>query len=217
MKKVFLYIFILSASLSAKYIDLGISGNLYEIKEDNILIEMRKELKDLSKKINNEKLKTYIKEDIYKQSVGHSKLPFCLKDKKTVELNSFKLQEAIINPLGRVIKKKGDSITIKNPIPLDLIFVDGSNLIELKNQIDYFDEMSKTLSGSTVNTDYFVMNRSVIELNKKYQPRMFFPSRESYEKHFKINCYPTWIHLEGDKRYKFEVSIEKFKHRGKKE
>jgi len=78
--------------------------------------------------------------------------------------------------------------------PLDLCFVDGTNMEMLLNQIMYFDRVSEKNAGG--DCTYMVSGRSVLELNKRFFPRRFYPARDSYEKRFFTNrAYDSYHHF----------------------
>lgn len=194
------------------YKDFGTEGHLYEIKEKDIMKEIEKEVKDYQAKMNPDEMKRQIEREINKQAFYSSKLPLCEKDSTEKMPNYQYYQQDIINPAGRVIKKAGDSFIYRSPKQWNVCFINAKNKIEMINQINYYDKLVKEISGGNEECVYMISDRNVLELNKEFEPRSFYPSTEAYEKRFGVKCYPAMIHIEDDMKYNYEMSMEHFKH-----
>jgi hypothetical protein len=210
MKKI-LIACLLTSSIFAEYIDLGTEGHLYKIKEQDIMIDIKGGVNELQKKFTKEYVSNKIKEEINRQAVGHTDLPFCKKDNNTVEPNYYIIKEDIYNPAGRLIKQKGESVIVNNQIPLDICFIDASNEKEAENQINFYRKTVKQLSGKNATCTFMVAKKNILDLDKKFWPTEFYPTGKGYEQNFGVSCYPTLIHIDKDKRFKFELSMERFK------
>ena len=188
--------------------DFGIDGHMYDIVEEN----MMKTIKDKTDnfKITKKQMRKILKNEMEKQAVGTTNLPFGKEKKEYSEKNFQVLQQDVFNPLGRIYKKKGEKVYINSPKPLDICFIDGSNPILLKNQIKYFDKLvTKT---NSIRCIYMVSNKSVLDLNTEYYPRIFYPANKAYEERFMVKSIPTYIHIEKDRKYFYSYPIEMFKH-----
>ncbi|HIP33980.1 MAG TPA: hypothetical protein EYG89_04520 [Bacteroidia bacterium] len=206
MIKILLSIALLSSTLFSIE-DYGIQGKLYKIKE----ISLNKEIKDAVKdfKLSKKDIQDKVVSEVKKQAYGKSKLPYVDKVSIKESENYQILQQDIINPLGRIYKRKGEKVLMKTFQPLDLCFVDGTNMEMLLNQIMYFDRVSEKNAGG--DCTYMVSGRSVLELNKRFFPRRFYPARDSYEKRFFITSIPTYVHIENDRRKVYSFPIQMFK------
>lgn len=209
MKKLFLIAAIITFSFS-DVIDLGTDGQLYEITEENLYKTIEDSVKELQ--VNPEIIQNQIKEAVKKQSFGETDLPFGTETKIYEDINYQVLEQDIVNPLGRVFKKAGDKILMDTYPALDLCFVDGSDMTMLRNQIKYFDEIVKQKSGNDAECTYMVSNRLVLELNREYHPRLFYPSKKAYEDRFMVKSIPTYIHIIGKKKYFYSLPMDMFKH-----
>jgi len=212
MKKLLLITLIIITYTQAKFVDLGKEGATYDISEPNFMTELEDGVMELQKTLTRDKITKKIKKEIMKQSVGHSELPQCSANHNNVEPNYFILKTDIYNPEGRLYKQKGDSLIVENKVGFDICFIDATNKKEALKQIKYYDEVVKTLSGPNAECTYMVKDRTVLELDKEFYPRMFYPTGAGYEEVFNVSCYPTLIHLQDDKRYRFEVHMGYFKH-----
>lgn len=198
------------------YIDLGTEGHTYKIVEKSFLLVIKNAVAKEQKKLTPKKVKEMVVDQIRKQATGHTQLPLCQKSERSVEENYYILNQNIYNPAGRLFRKKGYKYIVHNKRPLDICFIDGTNKKELFNQIHFYDKVVKKLSGPNAKCIYMIANRNVLQLDKKFYPRMFYPTGRGYEKNFQVSCYPTLVHLQNDKRYKFELPIEDFQNSGGK-
>lgn len=207
IKKINLLLILSANLLFAEAVNLGVSGNLYEIPEENFKITIEKAVDELD--LNETKIKETVLNGVKEQAFGTTNLPFGKKVEAYESDNYQIIGKDIFNPLGRLIYKKGDKVLMKTYSPLDLCFVDGSNLVSLKNQIEYFDKVVKKKSNTECT--YMVSNRSVLELNKEYYPRLFYPARPAYERRFLIKSIPSYVHIEGSKKLVYSFPIDMFK------
>jgi len=182
------------------YEDLGTEGGLYPIKEHSILIDIASGLEMLKKKYTRKYISTLLKKEIKKRSVAHTKLSQCKKSYKEIEPNFIKIQEDIYNPNGRLYKHKGESVIIENKYPLNFCFIKG-NAKEIKKQIKEYDKIVEKLGGQSCI--YLVSDTDVLDLDKEFAPRAFYPSSEGLEEALGIDCYPALVHLKDKVRFKF--------------
>lgn len=212
MKKI-LIILGLTSLLSAEVVDLGITGSTYPIVEENFMDMIKDAVKEL--KIEKKDIEKKIRKSVIDQSKGTTELPYGKSVKRYSEKNYQIIPQDIYNPLGRLYKKAGEKVLLNTPVPLDICFVDGTNLNILKNQIEYFDKVVKKQSGNGANCVYMVSNRSVLELNKIYYPRTFYPSKKAYEDRFMVKSIPTYVHIYKYKKDFYSFPINMFKHKVK--
>ena len=176
------------------YIDFGIAGKLYDIKEENFFVFYEKEKTKLKKYLSKQYIKKKIEETIKKDSYYKSNKPLCLRDFTVGPVIDYiKAPIDIINPLGRIIIKKGEKIPSKIPNgkTLDLCFVDGKgNKITTINQINYF-------KNKVPNCIFLVSNYNIMELRKKFPFLNIYASSIMQEKRFSIKCYPVHIQFFG--------------------
>ena len=211
----YIYILLLSISLSygygldipekRTYIDLGKEGSTYPILEKNFIEELKEGASEVQKTLNKKYVKEKIIKSVINQANANTSLGYCEEPHKKVELNEYIVPVNIYNPAGRLYKKKGDKIIINNDKPIDLCFINVKSLKDAKKQIEYFDNIVKKVSGNSAECVYLVSGINVLQLDKIYYPRQFYPAKKNYEKNFNILCYPTYIHLILDKRYRFEI------------
>ena len=209
-----LFLFVVFGSLSnAKVVDLGKSGHTYDIPEGSMLEFLENGAKELQSTLTKDKLAEIIKSEIKRHSIGYSDLPN-IKTVTAYETDNYQIiDKDIRNPAGRLWKKKGEKVLMNTLQPLDLCFVDGKNLTSLLNQIDYLDKVVG--QKSSVECTYMVANRSVLFLNDKLYPRVFYPTNKAYEDRFMVKSLPTYIHIEGAKKLVYEFPISMFKHQVK--
>jgi len=210
MKKIAIILIGIVSISTASIIDLGKTGHTYPIQEENFYDQIKEAAKKLN--ITKEGLEKKIKESVLEQSKGTTDLPFGTKVKRYSEKNYQILPEDIVNPLGRVYKHKGDKVLLTTPKPLDLCFVDGKNMKMLINQITYFDKVVKKQSGKNARCTYMVSNRSVLDLNRLYSPRLFYPSKKAYEERFMVKSIPTYIHIYKEMKDFYSFPMSMFKH-----
>lgn len=213
MRNFFLFFlsFFLISSLQAKYIDLGTHGKTYKIVEPDFMKELKTSVKKYFANFSLEQIREQIKQQVYAQSIGKTELPFAKKNDKHTYLNSYTFQQNIINPTGRIVFHKGETIVINNRIPFYLCFIKG-NIPELKNEVAFFDKIMNKLSPQSQCT-YLVAGISVLKLSKMIPNHDFYPVRAFYEKRFKVKRYPSLVEAKGKYINVYEFGIEQFKHK----
>lgn len=202
MKKI-LGILIIISSFLWSYEDLGKEGFTYKIKEKDFL----KEIEEGIKEIKTEEIISKLKKEFVVQATGENNLSYCKKQRTVKEFDYVELPENIYTPTGRLYKEKGTKVLAYLEKPLDICFVDGTNMVVLENQIKYFD---KETNGKCV---YMIANRNIMDVYKKWPERNrdMYPSKKEFEKRFNVECLPTRINLIYNDRNKKEESIERFK------
>ena len=212
-KKIIFIGLITLLSAETKIVDLGKTGATYPIVEENFMDMIENAIKDLD--IKKEDIERKVREQVKEQSYGTTSLPFGRKVERYSEKNYQIIPQDIYNPLGRIYKKAGEKVLLNTPVPLDICFIDGTNMNILKNQIEYFDKVVEKQSGKGASCVYMVSNRSVLELNKIYYPRIFYPSKKVYEDRFMVKSIPTYVHIYKYKKDFYSFPINMFKHKVK--
>ena len=209
LKIIIATLILISSTLFSEVVELGIHGHMYDIQEEHFMEEVKRKINDKAKQMNFKKL---AKESVMKGSIGKTDLPFG-QELTSYEMDNYQiLQHDVLNPAGRVFKKKGEKLIINTQRPISICFIDGSNKIMFQNQIDYFDKVTKKKYGEFAECTYMVSNKSVIELREEYFGRKFYPSQKIYEDRFMVKSIPTYIHMEKTKRQVYTFPIDMFKH-----
>lgn len=185
------------------YEDLGIKGNLYNITERDFLVMIKEGVEE----IDVHAIRDNLKSQVIKQATGQNNLSVCREDNFKKEDDYVILEEDIFTPTGKLFKKKGTKVIAPLQMPLDLCFVSGSNMVTLRNQIDFFDKQTNK------RCVFLISDRNVLDVHKIYPNRSssFFPSKEKDEKRFNVSCLPSRVNLINNDRNIIEHSYEKFK------
>lgn len=207
-----IFLILINTILFSKIVDFGIQGQMYDIEEENMNNIIKSKLAEIQSASNKKMIKKALKKKINAAAVGTTELPFG-KEMKTYQEDNYQILERdIVNPYGRVFRKKGEKVLINTTKPLDICFIDGANKEILYNQIEYFDMV---LAKKERECTYMVSNINVFKLNKKYAPRKFYPSKEIYEERFMIKSIPTYIHIDGYKKSFYSFPMKMFTNEGK--
>jgi hypothetical protein len=191
------------------YIDFGYQGKTYDIKEKNILEEYEKGLRKIKETYLNKKhIEKILKKKINKYALFNSKKPLCLRDEKIgPEVDWYTVPVDIINPLGRIVLRKGQKIrsTLPKDKTLDLCFIYGKgNYITTINEINYF-------SKKYPNCLFLVSNYNVLKLRDKFPKLEIYPSSIVQENRFNLKCYPAHLHFYDDKKEYEYFNYNRFK------
>ena len=201
----FLLLALLSPLLMAKVVDLGSEGHLYPIIEKDFLVVLKEGTKEVQKELTKEVIKKKIFEGLKSKVFASRDLPLCQEDNKYLEDNSYKVPVNLYNPAGRLYKKKGSLIVVENKLPVDICFISGKTDKEIDTQIKFYNSIVPKLSGQGSSCTFMVAEHNILQLDKKYNPKMFYPTNKGYEDTFGVKCFPTLIHLYKKKRYRFEL------------
>ena len=190
-------------------VNFGIIGKMYDIKEENFMDLIKRKMKGYDfKKIVT---KTIVSE-VEKQGNVNPGLGY-VKEKRIRKMkNSVILDRDIKKPNGEIVYKKGTEYMLPDKTKRDFCFVDGSNMIMLKNQISYFDKLAFKNTGRLSRCIYFVAKLHVQKLSKDYPLRNFYPLERAYADKFMVQSLPTYIHIENGEREIIEFPIDMFKH-----
>lgn len=186
-----------------EYYDFGVEGHLYDIQEEDFHVKFLKEIKE-----NIELNKNYeedVKENIQKLATFKSDLPLCLNDKMIEEIDYAEVPEDIINPLGRLIYKKGEKIEskLKAGKEFAIFYIDGRNSENMHNQIN-------KIKSNYKQSFFLVNNYDVLKLAEQYPDKEFFPSSKGQEDRFNVRCYPSKVEFFDNKRRIYNLSYDKF-------
>jgi len=189
--------FIIGASvLSNAYVDLGVMGNSYPIKETNIKTEIKNRIRNL----NKAELKRQILKSIEDSFASYISLPSSQNDRYYKPYVDFIIVDRnIVDPRNpsKFLYVAGQRLVSKLPRGkiLNTCFIDGSNPVLAKAIVKEFGDC-----------DYFIANIDIrkvnyIPENKKY------PMNMNYVKRFKVDKYPTMITMSEEYIYKKELSV----------
>jgi len=190
------------------YIDFGIVGKLYDIKEKNFLLDYEENKQKLKRYLSKKYIRKQLLKTIQKIADFKTNKQLCLKD-MTIgpEIDYVKVPVDIINPLGRIIYKKGEVIPSKIPNgqTLDLCFIGGKgNKITTINQINFF-------AKKYPKCIFLVSDFNVLELRKFFPSLEIYPSSLEQENRFNIKCYPVHIYFYSDKKIYNYYNYNRFK------
>lgn len=186
------------------YVDLGIHGKLYDIKENDILFQIEQTAKNF--KIDQDQIKKDIEAQVAAAANKTTKLPLCDKDEKEpAQTDFYTVPMDIINPMGRLIVKKGDRMRSKLPqgAELNLCFIDARNQISGENQI-------KSFAKNNPKCLFLVANADVRDLREKFPNLDIYPTSEMQETRFGLKCFPSKLHMEGDQKQFTYYNYESF-------
>ena len=186
------------------YVDLGIQGRLYEIKEKDILFQIEQTAKNF--KIDEKQIRKDIEDQVAAAAKKTTKLPLCDKDvKEEAQTDFYIVPTDIINPMGRLIVKKGDKMRSKLPqgAELNLCFIDARNQISGENQI-------KSFAKNNPKCLFLVANADVRDLREKFPNLDIYPTSEMQETRFGLKCFPSKLHMEGDQKQFTYYDYESF-------
>lgn len=213
MRGLLILIFILSALHAegiktnmkpSAYVDFGVHGKEYDIKEESFYTHLLNEAKNL--KFDKDEIKETIKSEINRLAKYKSKISFC-KDSEIIDWhqNIYEFKETYANPNGRVTYKKGDKIQAPLvSVQQDICFLDGRIMPTLQNQINFFKEKYPKCV-------FLFSNVNVRGLQKVFSNLNIFPANDSIIDRFDVKCSIGVISLKDDKIKKEYFSIEKFK------
>jgi len=197
-----------NALINKNYIDFGIAGKLYDIKEKNFLVEYENEKHKLIKYLSRDYIKKQLMKTIKKISNFQTNKPLCIRDQKIGPLVDYvKVPTNIVNPLGRIIFKKGEKIPSKIPNgkTLDLCFINGNgNKITTINEINFFKKQNP-------NCVFLVSDYNVMKLRDMFPSLEIYPSSQKQEERFELKCYPVHIHFYNDKKIYYYYNYNRFK------
>lgn len=196
MKKI-ITILLLTGLCYAKYIDFGIRGNLYEIKEKSFMQLIQEKYKE----VNLIQLKKDLNKSANESLIAKSSLVNCTENKSRVYEPYQIIKEDITLPyFNQVLFKKGYKYNVikENNIMFRkyLIFIDADSKIQLALARKY----SKV-------ADIYAVKGNLLNLKKSGIPIQM--ARDKFEvKNFNIQCLPSIYAQDG---YKFNIQEYKLK------
>ena len=173
--------------------NLGVHGNVWEIKEENIVNYIKKQLaKQDTQKLSDEFQKSAEKQIIHPKPATNLEKTTA----KTVHYfdPSITLTKDIADQKGKILHKKGTKIN-----PLDhmdftqtLLFIDGSDT----KQVNYSKTLHKKLQN---NLKIILLKGSPINLMKENQNmRFYFDQNQYLSQTFGIKTVPSLVKAEGN-------------------
>lgn len=211
-KRVFFLSFLLSTYLCATMeaidiVDFGEQGVLFDIEEENGMDLIDRKIKDLNTtKITNELIasidghfypKTKFKESSIQKSEESEDLVLLDRD--------------IVDPDGRILYKKGDSIPSIIPVgqKIEICFINGAD----------DEKVLKEVLAAFGNCTYMVANADARVFKEKYKVQAFpiNTQNEIYLNRFKVEALPTKITKIKNMLKKETLNIIEIKNRIKNE
>lgn len=168
------------SSLIADFVDLGVRGTQYEIKEKSFKEEVAQKLKEFDFLMWEKKVADGLDESL----ILKSNLEECKENKNWIFNPTFEIDKDIVIPyFNKVAYKKGYKYNPlkENNIKFNkyMFFIDADNIEHIK--------LAKKYENLA---DIFVVKGNVANLNDYGIPALVY--RENIEgKSFKINCLPT--------------------------
>jgi conjugal transfer pilus assembly protein TraW len=201
MKKfVFVFVFICSLNVSAK--DLGTFGELFPIKEDNLIDVIKHQLSEMEE---NGSLDTINKEmqQKAKDRLNRPKTVLTTKAEKTRERffdPSVTLSKDLKNDKGDIFAKKGTKINPLNLVSFEmkLYFIDSDDDLQLK----WLSKQDLKLRDKIILT-----NGSPFEVEKQLKKKVFFDQNGQLIERLKITAVPSVVYRSGDKLLIKEISV----------
>jgi conjugal transfer pilus assembly protein TraW len=221
----FFSLFFPSSKVYAK--DLGIYGEVFEIKEKHLLHWIKNRLEILDKKGELEKRQEFMQGQTRKhlfrpkavEGVSFfSSVPLCFARSQDHERKSwlldpsYILKKDIIDQNGMVLHRAGKEI---NPLrffslPCNLLFIDGDN----KNQIEWalkesIKDIDKSPGGKSAKI--ILVKGEILGLMKEHKRTLYFDQQGILTRYFGINVVPVKVSQEGMKLKVEEVCLIKAK------
>lgn len=167
------------------YVDLGVQGKTYEIKEKNI----KTLLIDGVRKLDKEDLKKRYLRSIDKAFNAKVSLPTSLEDKTLTYIDEVVVGYDVPDPAnpGRILYHKGERI--KSALPdgavLNMCFIDAANIDIAKEAVEEFGRC-----------DYLIANRDIRKVNFTGD-NLVFPMGMAYVHRFNIDKLPVKLVMKG--------------------
>lgn len=187
-----------TASFSLGFKDLGLHGNLYEIKEKNLLDIIREE----SKKITPERMKEALAESIEEHFTVSSELSSCLVTKDRMMNPSVVLDWDIDLSEYGVFIPKG---TMFNPLrealyPGYILFIDASN----KDHIFLAQQLQKQTHGAMITV---VAKGNMMDARAISEE--IYKHDRAVQNALKPNCLPSVYVQQGEEFLVREFALQK--------
>jgi len=189
------------------YYDFGVQGKEYNITEPDMYQVILEGVSEFQTEENIQKIRARIKEIVSERAIFKTDKSSCSVNKISKwEKDYFTYKSDVVNPMGRVISKKGEK-ALTPPLKMErfLCFIDGKDPKTIKDQVEFFQ--NKT-SGQCI---YAASNIDVRKLWKSFPGLDFYPSSEELLTRFKVPCAPSIVRMRGSETQRETFSIKQFK------
>lgn len=203
MKKIifiFTFTFIYSINASAK--DLGVLGDLFPVKENNLIDLIKYRLTEMEQdgRLNE------IQKEMQQKAIDRLNRPktvLTTKADKTSERlfdPTITLSKDISDDKGNIFAKKGTKINPLNLISFEmkLYFIDSDDDL----QLNWLSKQNFKLRDKIILT-----NGNPFEVEKKIKKKVFFDQNSQLIERLKIKAVPTVVYRSGDQLLIKEVLI----------
>jgi hypothetical protein len=194
MKRLLLALCVFNNALSA-HEDLGVHGELYEIREENIKSFIQRRVAEIDKS----EIKRSYENALEKAFIAAYDLPVSKVDSSETYKDRVVAQADVYAPNDpdRIIYRKGESVVSRLPdgVVLKMCFVDAKNEAIAQKVIQEFGEC-----------DYLIANRDIRKMPYLEKNRVF-PMSEPYLRRFKIQKLPVKLTMQSDTITKEHLSI----------
>jgi hypothetical protein len=201
--KLWILILLISCCLDAKLVDLGFMGHSYEIKESDLL----KDIKSAIDENDWEQEAIELQNSVKKMFNVKYSLPISTEDKNSTTIDYSTVSRDLYDIHGNVIYKAGSKVIV--PIPkgqnFEYCFADA-------HRLDGLFEVIKRFGKKCV---YLVANQDFRVVSHFFKGIKFYPMNDVMVKRFNIEYFPTKIRLYEDKiehiRIDYKSILERLK------
>jgi conjugal transfer pilus assembly protein TraW len=204
-----LILFLINPNISnAK--DLGIHGEIYQITEKNILIDIKDKLSTYQENGKLEELQNNWKKQTIKRvnrPKSHIDLPRATRDNIIIHDPSITVNRDIADHNGLIFAKKGTKINPLNHKALTrtLVFINGDDSDQVEFAVNLYD---KSIKEKKSNLPMIILTKgNIMDLMKKYKIRLYFDQNAYLSKNFELRFLPSVISQNGDKMQINEIGL----------
>lgn len=195
MKKILsvLLFLLFSKEIAAK--DLGIHGAIFEIKEKNLLEEIKEKLQEAKKDGRLEKFQNNVQKQMFDQVNSPKSLSNIVKVTKNREWffdPSVSLPNDLKDQNGRVFYHAGTKVNPLEKISLSkaLLFIDGAD----EAQVNWALNENLQRNGKV---KIILVRGKILDLMKTKKVRLYFDMNGVLIKKFSIRAYPALVEQKG--------------------
>lgn len=201
MKKIiFIFICIYSANVSAK--DLGVFGELFPVKENNLIEVIKSRLVEMEQNGSLDAINKEMQQKA-RNRLNRPKTVLTTKVEKTNERifdPSITLTRDLKDDKGNIFARKGTKVNPLNTISFEmkLYFIDSDDDL----QLNWLSKQKFKLKDKIILT-----NGNPFEVEKKIKKKVFFDQNAQLIERLKIKAVPTVVYRSGDQLLIKEISV----------
>lgn len=201
MKKIiFIFICIYSANVSAK--DLGVFGELFPVKENNLIEVIKSRLVEMEQNGSLDAINKEMQQKA-RDRLNRPKTVLTTKVEKTNERifdPSITLTRDLKDDKGNIFARKGTKVNPLNTISFEmkLYFIDSDDDL----QLNWLSKQKFKLKDKIILT-----NGNPFEVEKKIKKKVFFDQNAQLIERLKIKAVPTVVYRSGDQLLIKEISV----------